>query len=222
MKISIKRLYVFLALCMNCFPFGFSYYDTKAVFLALGITAVVCIAVTVFCFQTKVRASRSLVPAAVFVLYWDLLQLALRWTSPSARAFSASSASWCLWRASSRPSCSPSNTWVGENGARPPQLLVFSNSCLSFQIYWLHMLYAALGAIVFTLVSFPFGEFHASFWLVVVSFSSALWFLRSSWRTTRSYWSGTGSTPSVQRSTCSLRSPSTSTSSRSSCSCCKS
>ncbi|KAA8587442.1 hypothetical protein FQN60_016304 [Etheostoma spectabile] len=31
-----------------------SYYDTKAVFLALGITAVVCIAVTVFCFQTKV------------------------------------------------------------------------------------------------------------------------------------------------------------------------
>ncbi|KAK5859673.1 hypothetical protein PBY51_021209 [Eleginops maclovinus] len=31
-----------------------SYYDTKAVFLALGITAIVCIAVTVFCFQTKV------------------------------------------------------------------------------------------------------------------------------------------------------------------------
>uniref|UniRef100_A0A3Q1EV60 Transmembrane BAX inhibitor motif containing 1a n=1 Tax=Acanthochromis polyacanthus TaxID=80966 RepID=A0A3Q1EV60_9TELE len=31
-----------------------SYYNTKAVFLAVGITAVVCIAVTVFCFQTKV------------------------------------------------------------------------------------------------------------------------------------------------------------------------
>ncbi|XP_035507413.1 protein lifeguard 3-like isoform X1 [Scophthalmus maximus] len=31
-----------------------SYYDTKAVFLAMGITALVCIAVTVFCFQTKV------------------------------------------------------------------------------------------------------------------------------------------------------------------------
>ncbi|KAM7401189.1 hypothetical protein PAMA_005400 [Pampus argenteus] len=31
-----------------------SYYDTKAVFLALVITAIVCIAVTVFCFQTKV------------------------------------------------------------------------------------------------------------------------------------------------------------------------
>lgn len=31
-----------------------SYYETKAVFLALGITAIVCIIVTVFCFQTKV------------------------------------------------------------------------------------------------------------------------------------------------------------------------
>ncbi|KAK7153928.1 hypothetical protein R3I94_007325 [Phoxinus phoxinus] len=31
-----------------------SYFDTKAVFLALGITAVVCVIVTVFCFQTKV------------------------------------------------------------------------------------------------------------------------------------------------------------------------
>ncbi|KAG5833870.1 hypothetical protein ANANG_G00280490 [Anguilla anguilla] len=31
-----------------------SYYDTKAVFLALGITLIVCIIVTVFCFQTKV------------------------------------------------------------------------------------------------------------------------------------------------------------------------
>lgn len=31
-----------------------SYYSTKAVFLALGITVLVCVAVTVFCFQTKV------------------------------------------------------------------------------------------------------------------------------------------------------------------------
>ncbi|XP_058478546.1 protein lifeguard 3-like isoform X1 [Solea solea] len=31
-----------------------SYYDTKAVLLAMGITALVCIAVTIFCFQTKV------------------------------------------------------------------------------------------------------------------------------------------------------------------------
>lgn len=36
-----------------------SYYNTKAVFLALGITAVVCIAVTVFCFQTKVGCVRA-------------------------------------------------------------------------------------------------------------------------------------------------------------------
>uniref|UniRef100_A0A8C1URL3 Transmembrane BAX inhibitor motif containing 1b n=1 Tax=Cyprinus carpio TaxID=7962 RepID=A0A8C1URL3_CYPCA len=33
---------------------GPSYFDTKAVFLALGITAIVCIIVTIFCFQTKV------------------------------------------------------------------------------------------------------------------------------------------------------------------------
>ncbi|KAL0966351.1 hypothetical protein UPYG_G00294210 [Umbra pygmaea] len=31
-----------------------SYYDTKAVFLALGITVIVCVITTVFCFQTKV------------------------------------------------------------------------------------------------------------------------------------------------------------------------
>ncbi|XP_013996325.1 protein lifeguard 3 isoform X2 [Salmo salar] len=31
-----------------------SYYDTKAVFLALGITVIVCIITTVFCFQTKI------------------------------------------------------------------------------------------------------------------------------------------------------------------------
>ena len=32
----------------------YSYYETKAVFLAMGITALVCVAVTIFCFQTKV------------------------------------------------------------------------------------------------------------------------------------------------------------------------
>lgn len=31
-----------------------SYYETKAVFLAMGITVVVCVSVTIFCFQTKV------------------------------------------------------------------------------------------------------------------------------------------------------------------------
>lgn len=32
-----------------------SYYETKAVFLAMGITVVVCVSVTIFCFQTKVE-----------------------------------------------------------------------------------------------------------------------------------------------------------------------
>ncbi|XP_067890860.1 transmembrane BAX inhibitor motif containing 1a [Heterodontus francisci] len=31
-----------------------SYYETKSVFLCLGITALVCLCVTIFCFQTKV------------------------------------------------------------------------------------------------------------------------------------------------------------------------
>lgn len=44
----------FLLLSHHWRFFG-SYYDTKAVFLAMGITALVCLAVTVFCFQTKVR-----------------------------------------------------------------------------------------------------------------------------------------------------------------------
>ncbi len=37
-----------------------SYYSTKAVFLALGITVVVTVAVTVFCFQTKVGYTYNL------------------------------------------------------------------------------------------------------------------------------------------------------------------
>lgn len=69
----------------------FSYYDTKAVFLALGITAVVCIAVTVFCFQTKVRCV-WVCARCVFVLPYVYLQSCSlrRWTSLSARAFSVS------------------------------------------------------------------------------------------------------------------------------------
>lgn len=39
--------------------FLFSFYETKVVFLAIGITAVVCICVTVFCFQTKVGCVSS-------------------------------------------------------------------------------------------------------------------------------------------------------------------
>lgn len=40
--------------------FGSSYYETKAVFLAVGITALVCIVVTVFSFQTKVKTGHAL------------------------------------------------------------------------------------------------------------------------------------------------------------------
>ncbi|XP_077391737.1 protein lifeguard 3-like [Festucalex cinctus] len=80
-----------------------SYYDTSAVFLALAITVVVCIAVTVFCFQTKVdftkcRGLFCVLGIVVFV--------------------------------------------TG----------IITVIVLSFKyIYWLHMLYAAIGAIAFTL-----------------------------------------------------------------------
>ncbi|KAK2857413.1 hypothetical protein Q7C36_005332 [Tachysurus vachellii] len=80
-----------------------SYYDTKSVFLALGITAVVCIAVTVFCFQTKVDFTKC---TGLFCVLGIV---------------------------------------VFVTG-------IITAIVLSFKyIPWLHMLYAAIGAIVFTL-----------------------------------------------------------------------
>uniref|UniRef100_A0A1A8HT43 Transmembrane BAX inhibitor motif containing 1 n=1 Tax=Nothobranchius kuhntae TaxID=321403 RepID=A0A1A8HT43_NOTKU len=80
-----------------------SYYDTKAVFLALGITAVVCIAVTVFCFQTKVDFTKC---QGLFCVLGIV---------------------------------------VFVTG-------IITAIVLSFKyILWLHMLYAAIGAIAFTL-----------------------------------------------------------------------
>ncbi|XP_010752885.1 transmembrane BAX inhibitor motif containing 1a [Larimichthys crocea] len=80
-----------------------SYYNTKAVFLALGITAVVCIAVTVFCFQTKVDFTKC---QGLFCVLGIVIFV------------------------------------TG----------IITTIVLSFKyILWLHMLYAALGAIVFTM-----------------------------------------------------------------------
>ncbi|XP_013875552.1 protein lifeguard 3 [Austrofundulus limnaeus] len=80
-----------------------SYYETKAVFLAMGITATVCVAVTVFCFQTKVDFTSCggfLCIAAVLLMIIGIVTAVV----------------------------------------------------LSFQyVPWLHMLYAAIGAIVYTL-----------------------------------------------------------------------
>lgn len=45
-------MYAYIYLSILCI---YSYYDTKAVFLALIITAIVCVIVTIFCFQTKVQ-----------------------------------------------------------------------------------------------------------------------------------------------------------------------
>ncbi|XP_034429658.1 protein lifeguard 3-like [Hippoglossus hippoglossus] len=80
-----------------------SYYETKAVFLAMGITALVCIAVTIFCFQTKVDFTSCgglLSVAAVLLMIIGIVTAVV----------------------------------------------------LSFQyVPWLHMLYAAIGAVVYTL-----------------------------------------------------------------------
>lgn len=80
-----------------------SFYSTKAVFLALGITALVCISVTVFCFQTKVDFTKC---RGLFCVLGIVMFV------------------------------------TG----------IITVIVLSFKyIYWLHMLYAAMGAIVFTM-----------------------------------------------------------------------
>ncbi|KAF7709085.1 protein lifeguard 3-like isoform X2 [Silurus meridionalis] len=80
-----------------------SYYETKAVFLAFGITMLVCVAVTVFSFQTKVDFTSR--PGLFCVLCIVLLITG-----------------------------------------------IITAIVLSLQyVRWLHMLYASIGAIVFTL-----------------------------------------------------------------------
>uniref|UniRef100_A0A673XU38 Transmembrane BAX inhibitor motif containing 1a n=1 Tax=Salmo trutta TaxID=8032 RepID=A0A673XU38_SALTR len=80
-----------------------SYYDTKAVFLALGITVIVCIITTVFCFQTKVDLTSC---TGLFCVLGIVVMVAG----------------------------------------------IITAIVLSFKyIPWLHMVYAAIGAIVYTL-----------------------------------------------------------------------
>lgn len=80
-----------------------SYYNTKAVILALGITVIVCFAVTVFCFQTKVDFTKC---TGLFCVLGIVVLV------------------------------------TG----------IITAIVLSFKyVPWLHMLYAAIGAIVFTL-----------------------------------------------------------------------
>ncbi|KFQ37467.1 Protein lifeguard 3 [Merops nubicus] len=80
-----------------------SMYQTKAVLIAMLITAIVAIIVTIFCFQTKAR--RGMCPA-------------LPW---------------------------------GDEGVRSRELAHLAHVPSSVQVPWLHMLYAAIGAIAFTL-----------------------------------------------------------------------
>ncbi|CAL8320391.1 unnamed protein product [Merluccius merluccius] len=80
-----------------------SYHDTKSVFLAIGITMIVCLAVTIFCFQTKVDFTSC---GGLLCTLGVLLMI------------------------------------IG----------IITAVVLSFQyVPWLHMLYAAIGAIIYTL-----------------------------------------------------------------------
>ncbi|KAM6948855.1 transmembrane BAX inhibitor motif containing 1a [Aplochiton taeniatus] len=106
-----RRKYPWNVILLAIFTLAMSYitgaissnYDTKAVFLALGITAVVCIAVTVFCFQTKVDFTKC---QGLFCVLGIVVMV------------------------------------TG----------IITCIVLSFKyIPWLHMLYAAIGAIVYTL-----------------------------------------------------------------------
>lgn len=80
-----------------------SFYSSKAVMISMGITAIVTIAVTVFCFQTKVDFTSC---AGLFSVLGIVLFI---------------------------------------TGIVTAIVLAFK------YIYWLHMLYAAIGAVVFTL-----------------------------------------------------------------------
>lgn len=57
---SCRVAFIFDLRGVFCFVF-YSFYNTKSVVLCLGITAAVCVLVTIFSFQTKVRKS---------VLFW--------------------------------------------------------------------------------------------------------------------------------------------------------
>ncbi|XP_037095374.1 protein lifeguard 3-like isoform X2 [Syngnathus acus] len=80
-----------------------SYYETKAVLLAMGITALVCVTVTVFCFQTKV----DFTSCGGFLCIAAILLVIIGMVTSIVLAF--------------------------------------------HYVPWLHMLYAAIGAIVYTL-----------------------------------------------------------------------
>ncbi|KAF3858562.1 hypothetical protein F7725_011763 [Dissostichus mawsoni] len=111
-----------------------SYYDTKAVFLALGITAVVCIAVTVFCFQTKVGfvCAHQIKCRSIYFFSCVLTQLLVVFSFEV--DFTKCQGLFCVL-----------GIVVFVTG-------IITTIVLSFKyIPWLHMLYAGIGAIAFTL-----------------------------------------------------------------------
>ncbi|NWI18401.1 LFG3 protein, partial [Crypturellus soui] len=97
-------------------------YRTNAVLIAMLITAIVAIVVTVFCFQTKVRGRCALLAAA----------------GAGALGTPPGSPEWRREQAGMAPGAPHGHSTPRSPRADP-------------QVYWLHMLYAAIGAIAFTL-----------------------------------------------------------------------
>ncbi|CAF97659.1 unnamed protein product, partial [Tetraodon nigroviridis] len=130
-----------------------SYYDTKVVYLAIAITAIVCICVTVFCFQTKVGgvSSGRCVSRCSACLQTKLFSWKVDFTKCQGLfcvlgivvfvtgIISAIVLSFKYVSYSSRGS----SRFIPDNTT--------SSLSLGLQVLWLHMLYAALGTIVFTL-----------------------------------------------------------------------
>lgn len=153
-------------LSFNCvLLFYFSYYDTKAVFLALGITAVVCIAVTVFCFQTKVWCGWVYALVLISFKHPQYINIPVGGFSVRQVDFTKCQGLFCVlgivifvtgiitaivlsFKYVSKSLCKQ-NIVSWKHTASSCR---HCNDGLLLQILWLHMLYAALGAIVFTMV----------------------------------------------------------------------
>ncbi|KPP72749.1 Fas apoptotic inhibitory molecule 2-like [Scleropages formosus] len=101
---NIRRVFIRKTLSMaNMMAFVSSFYNTKSVMICLGITALVCLSVTIFSFQTKIDVTSC--QGVLFILVMVLLYCGL-----------------------------------------------FLIILLPFgYVPWLHAVYAALGAVVFTM-----------------------------------------------------------------------
>lgn len=89
-----------------------SFYNTKSVILCLGITALVCLSVTIFSFQSKVSKLSRHFSGEGLLPHTHPSRSSSRSTSPPARESSSPCAWPCFCAPSPSPSSSPSDMWV--------------------------------------------------------------------------------------------------------------